>query len=181
MLGVRTQAKSVGRVNAPLLWALCMNSIMSKYQDQLKRVERYYKKIEDLPCGVGETEKSWLYCDDIYTFFMHCYHLKDYLKNDPEYTKHTNSEIESYISSTRSLSLCADICNGLKHLKLTNPRSGNVLELGAHTMSMNLLGYIFGDDNELKTTVSASFKHGNNELDAFTIAKESIEAWHAFI
>ena len=70
---------------------------MAKYQDQLKRVERYFQRVENLCKGIGDNEGAWIYCDDVYTFFMHCYHLKDYLKNDSEYTRHTNSEIENYI------------------------------------------------------------------------------------
>lgn len=79
--------------------------------------------------------------DDIYAFFQNCYHIKDYLKNDPAYTKHTNSQIESYINRYRTfaLTLCADICNGLKHLSLSRNRSGATPE-----MEWGFFGLILG-------------------------------------
>ena len=93
---------------------------MSNYESQLERIKRYYKRFKNINNGRPHTDSTDYYMDDIFSFFINCYHLKDWLINDPSYTKRKKSEIEKYITKTESLSICADICNGLKHLKLGN-------------------------------------------------------------
>ena len=62
---------------------------MAKYQEQLERVRRYYGRFKKLNGGMEHIAPSDMYIDDIYSFFLNCYHLKDWLKNDPEYIGHS--------------------------------------------------------------------------------------------
>ena len=62
-------------------------------------------------------------------FFMNCYHLKDWIKNDISDTS-LNAAVEDYINQNACLKLCADICNGAKHLDLTHSRFGEGTSIG---------------------------------------------------
>jgi hypothetical protein len=54
--------------------------------------------------------------DDFYAFFTTCFHLKDWLKNDPLVPKPVRKRAENLVNDKRSLGVCADIANGVKHL-----------------------------------------------------------------
>jgi hypothetical protein len=55
--------------------------------------------------------------DDYYSFFMWCFHLKDWLKNDPSIPATTSKAAEELVNTDLALKLCADIANGVKHLR----------------------------------------------------------------
>jgi hypothetical protein len=80
---------------------------------------RWYKKFMEIDNFQNKLDE---YLDIAYAFFMNCYHLKDWIKNDPTIDVSSNT-IEEYVNSIECLSICADICNGLKHLKLERPRN----------------------------------------------------------
>jgi len=75
--------------------------------------------------------------DNIIHFIQDCYHLKDWIKNDPIILKHFKSlsrvdkqknqprnRIEEYIDNSKYLKIIADIANASKHLVLhKKPRS----------------------------------------------------------
>lgn len=156
---------------------------MDKYQEQMKRVERYYnrfKKVSDAKQDIVISKETE---DDIYAFFQNCYHLKDYLKNDTAYTKHSDRDIEDYINNTFELKLCADICNGLKHLTLTNPRSGATPNFGKKIVKMTVFDPMGGssDDTKITSKVEIKIDHGGNHYDAFDIATKALGAWRNFV
>lgn len=62
----------------------------------------------------------------IYAFFIFCHHIKDYIINDESFNIEKKI-VENYINDYDCLSICADICNGTKHLEFDErhpPRSG---------------------------------------------------------
>lgn len=100
-----------------------MMAIAYKYPEQLNRVRRWYQRFQEISEGRLHDKPSDFYQDEVYAYFMNCYHLKEWIKNDkgalpPEVN------IERFISNDPHMALCADICNGNKHLKLSDrPRS----------------------------------------------------------
>jgi hypothetical protein len=98
---------------------------VAKWEQQLERVRRYRDRIERLYAGEVLNRPNEELLDDVHAFFQSCYHLKDWLKNDASYAKHTGQEIEDFVSNTPEIALCADICNALKHLQLQKLRSGH--------------------------------------------------------
>ncbi|MDX2080383.1 MAG: hypothetical protein SFU53_06320 [Terrimicrobiaceae bacterium] len=62
------------------------------------------------------------------TFFLQCYHLKDWLKKDSRIGD--PKAVERWINQCEALSIAADVCNSLKHAGLSQPpRSGKALEM----------------------------------------------------
>ena len=155
---------------------------MSNYQSQINRAKRYYSRFKQINDGREHDSFSETYFDDIYTFFMHCYHIKDYLKNDPGYTTHTNQEIEDYISNTPSLALSADICNGMKHLNFNRPpRSGSIPDADSGKIELKFTDSLDGSKTDIKVSCKVIIKHDGSEKDAFDVATDAMNAWDSFI
>src|SRR5579859_4316773 len=98
---------------------------MPEYIEQWERVQRYLERLRAMYAGQRHAGSVEELVDDAYAFFQNCYHLKDWLKNDGAYTHHSDRDIEDFVSGTSALAICADICNGQKHLDLKKVRSGN--------------------------------------------------------
>ena len=105
---------------------------------------------------------------------MNCYHLKDWIKNDPA-SSSIAGRVEDYISSTPDLSLCADICNGLKHLVLNRGRSGEDPEFGPRKFDVGVGTH--------PTTIAVHYTINTNSgpIDAFSLATKCLKDWKSFI
>ena len=146
-----------------------------KHLSQLARVRRHYdrfKAINDGDDGLPDTD---LCMDTIVSFFMHCYHLKDWLINDVEFPHKTRNQIEDFVTNTESLAIAADICNCEKHLELDrDPRSGDTPELSGRIFNLNVGG-------NTPDTMQLQNEHGAQLRDAFEIATDAMEQWDNFI
>ncbi|SIO60674.1 hypothetical protein SAMN05444166_6482 [Singulisphaera sp. GP187] len=160
---------------------------MTGYQEQLNRVRRCFKRFERInESGIfdGSVEN---HIDDIHAFFQNCYHLKDWLKNDPAFSTRTGPEIENHINTTLELAICADICNSTKHLILTkSPRSGALPTMGKKTFTIGITDTlpIAGEPvKEVPQTISLKIEidHNGAKLDAFDVATKALQAWEKFI
>ncbi len=59
------------------------------------------------------------YSDDIWAFFQNCWHMKDWIKNDPMLPNSVKDNIEREVENYDSLMISADLTNRSKHLALT--------------------------------------------------------------
>lgn len=151
------------------------NQVIYPWQKQLERVERYYNRFKELNDGMPHCSNQEEYIDDVYAFFQNCYHLKDHLKNDPSYIKHNNTDIEDYVSDNEELAICADICNGSKHLVLRDgPRSGSTSKITGSSTTLEV-----GESTQISMTFEVA--HNKRKLDAFQIATEALKKWKDFI
>jgi hypothetical protein len=64
------------------------------------------------------------YEDDVWSFFQNCWHLKDWVKNDPSVPRRVRKSIEKLVEAPRPLKICGDLANATKHLKLRKIRAG---------------------------------------------------------
>ena len=96
---------------------------MRMWDEQVARMERYYGQCKNIK------ERSSLATveddnDTIYSFFMHCHHLKDWFRRDPCYQHRPKDGracdngncAECYVWNTPALELCQEVCNAIKHL-----------------------------------------------------------------
>ena len=101
------------------------------WDEQVERMERYYRRCERIEREATDDSVE----DDndtIYSFFMHCYHLKDWFNRDPEYQHQVTEDracqnpkcAECYMRKSEALTLCQQLCNGIKHLNSTGPMPG---------------------------------------------------------
>jgi len=149
--------------------------VLSKHQEQFKRVRRWYERFESIKNGRIHDKPSEFYEDDVYSFFMNCYHLKDWIRNDPTVASVAN-KVEEYINNNLDLKLCADLCNSLKHLCLNEnihpPRSREDPRFGKKSALYDIA------KNSIKFNYTIDTLSGNR--DAFDIATKCIEAWDKF-
>ncbi len=147
---------------------------MPGYTDQLERLKRSYWRLSQIDNGREHNMHSENYRDELYTFFLNCYHLKDWLKNDASF--HINaSAVEDYINNNNDLKLCADICNSHKHFTLNNPRSSQSPSAGGQNTHI-----IFGSG---KPEISIKFIIGTTSgpRDGFELATNCLNLWESFI
>jgi hypothetical protein len=149
---------------------------LHKYQEQFERVKRWYSRFEKIDKGQLHNVPSDYYQDEVYAFFLNCYHLKDWIKNDPSVGP-VAAEVEDFINNTRELRLCADICNSHKHLRLNrSQRSGENPQFGKRHFSLHV-----GNAIETSLSVKYSIETSSESIDAFVLATKCLQAWQSFI
>lgn len=146
------------------------------WQEQWERVKRFYERFKQIDRGKLHNMPSSNYEDEAYAFFVFCYHLKDWIIED-DLLSLVKREVERFVQSNECLSYCADICNGIKHLRLDKRRS-DLAEPGFHKRKVSLelaegrqpsIGIKFELVTEAKT------------IDAFELATECVDKWREFI
>ena len=147
---------------------------MAKYLEQFKRTQRNLERFGEIHAGRVHDRDSEHYLDDVYGFFMNCYHLKDWLINDSAFPANRD-EVEGFINSNVELQLCADICNAHKHLHLDRPRSTENPKMGPKKFFVGLGSGV----TEIRATYLIDTASGPR--DAYDLAQKSLELWRTFI
>lgn len=107
-------------------------------------------------------------------FFQACYHLKDHIKHDPILPAQITDQVENYINRSKYLRICADICNKVKHSKLSKPResSDTFKNISTH--------YHLDFRSRPKKDYTLMVTSNNSEINAFFLSKECIKSWKIF-
>ena len=84
-------------------------------------------------------------------------------------------KVEEFISNNEEMRLCADICNGTKHLRLKSPRSDQDPRFRQREFKVHVGGS--------PTTISAKYTidTSGGPVDAFELATKCLQAWGNFI
>ena len=94
--------------------------------EQLERTKRYHRRIQEIYSGIysssGHSKEA--YDDDVVSFFIHCYHVRDWIVHLNRLGI-TARQVDSFIDSHRELRICTDLANGSKHCKLTRAIRGD--------------------------------------------------------
>jgi hypothetical protein len=145
----------------------------SKYLEQYDRVKRWYQRFVAINEGRQHDLPSDNYQDEVYAFFLNCYHLKDWIKNDKSLMVDKN-KVEEFINTSQELRLCADICNSIKHLEIIKPRSDKDPQFGKRKFSVTVGGP--------PTTISVRYTidTSSGPIDAFELATRCLKAWEDF-
>lgn len=102
---------------------------------------------------------------ELVTFFLHCWHLKDHVKNDDTIPKEIRDKIVKLAQSDNNLKSCQELANGLKHFSLKkDPKMmGNtsvVIRVGSNIAYFPMVTY----DDGL-------------QINAIDLAKDSVKTW----
>lgn len=116
---------------------------MSPAQEQFARVKRYLARME----RKATTDEC---IDDMYSFFLHAWHLFDWAGNEPAIGGIDKLRTEAKQDFPDSIWLCRDIAEGTKHYVLT----GRTAPLGYKDHR------IYGGDDR-PSEVSLMFKFPN--------------------
>ena len=85
---------------------------MSDWREQVLRIARWKARLWIDP--IIHKEHA---VDSFYAFAAACYHLIDWLENDPSQPIR-RGQAEAHVSNSEILAFCGDICNGSKHARL---------------------------------------------------------------
>ena len=143
---------------------MLLEIVVSPAREQLARVERALDRIKRR----GATDNDE---DDLLCFFMHCWHLKDWIKHDATLPSSIAPRVEEDVNKRRSLRICADIANRTKHLTLTNKR------LDAKIDRKYIEAYD-GVERDATATYGVTLDDGST-VDAHSIAEEAVDDWKA--
>jgi hypothetical protein len=143
------------------------------YQRQFERVERWYNRLQKMKDADMSNfpDAMNLVSDTMYAFFINCYHLKDWIINDELVTlPNKKTIIKEFIENNDCMKLCADVCNGTKHLKLNHIRN-DVQPRPMHRIIIDKNGNI---------EISHFVEIDGKEKDFFELSTECIEKWREF-
>jgi hypothetical protein len=145
-----------------------------EYLEQYRRMMRSYERFASIDRGRAYDPSSENYNDDVFAFFLNCYHLKDWIKNDEGAGVIAQTDVEGFISSSYPLKLCADICNSHKHLRLKSSRSHEYPRLAMTRYSVH-------GGTPPTITVKYEIETSSGPMDAFTLATQCLSEWQSFI
>jgi hypothetical protein len=69
------------------------------YLEQYRRMMRSYERFASIDRGRVYDPSSESYDDEVFAFFLNCYHLKDWIKND-DGAGPAQNDVESFINSS---------------------------------------------------------------------------------
>jgi hypothetical protein len=85
------------------------------YRNQLDRARRFLDRVQ-------MTTDDWADMDDVefqdmmWAFFQNCWHVKDWLRNDPLVSQVVKDAATQLAHQSQHLKMCQELCNGTKHL-----------------------------------------------------------------
>jgi hypothetical protein len=88
------------------------------YRHQLERARRFRGRIYDLiHADWGTSPDEIAFQDMMWAFFQNCWHVKDWIKNDPLVPSATKSILVDLAENhSADLKMCQELCNATKHL-----------------------------------------------------------------
>jgi hypothetical protein len=150
------------------------------YREQYERMKRWYSRFVDTDAGRShDAACSDFYTDEIYAFFLNCYHLKDWIKHDGTVPPAVQNAVESHVNSSRPLRLCADIFNSLKHLRRAGSRASRSSEnpsFGKKHIQLDITGPAVPTIRVKYVIDTATATE-----DAFQLAGACVQEWEAFL
>lgn len=107
---------------------------MANWPDQLDRVERCLERIHNAKQQNRDvTEQE----DALWTFFLHCWHLKDWILSDPDLAGSVDpGELEQAVEDSHALSVVAGLARRTKGLGLERSRRESELVSAQSAISL---------------------------------------------
>ena len=81
------------------------------YQDQLERARRALQRMH------GPSSTPLEFQDSSWSFFQHCWHLRDWLRHDPWVPEVAKVSVLERVGKSAVLQTCRALCHGSKHLR----------------------------------------------------------------
>ncbi len=108
--------------------------------------------------------------DYYWTIFIIIYHFKDWIRMAT-----SKEKVENYVKNSKSLSICADICNSNKHLFLRYSKTGD-----KETRLLNTL--IEAEYKNKKSFFPITLIINRHKMiDAYTLVEDCMQDWGKFI
>jgi len=146
-----------------------MQKYDSPYKEQWGRIIRLRKQLDRF--AVADDTNFEEAVDAFTSFYIQCYHLRDWLIQSGFDTK----EVDKYVLSDRWLTLCRDMANTQKHQKITHYKpSNNFVDFGLG-VSTPIHKY-YDPSNQVSRFGIGTWEVGK-PTNALEIADNCIERW----
>jgi len=137
---------------------------LTGWRAQYDRMQRSYARV------TGPYRSSVVYDDDLHHFMQDCWHLKDWIMNDPAAV--IGTAIENHVKNYKALQIAAALANGSKHLKL---RPTNRPRLKANITSTNVTVHL-GQDRPVEIDYEVTLSDGSTtSVDA--VIRQAVMDW----
>jgi hypothetical protein len=93
------------------------------YRSQLDRARRFLERVQTDYQGLEDINEVE-FQDMMWSFFQHCWHMKDWMRHDPLASNAQKKTVVAMAHQSGALMICRDLCNRTKHLRLDSPGSG---------------------------------------------------------
>lgn len=133
---------------------------MSPAQEGFARLKRHLARMDRRGASDDDT-------DDLYSFFLHAWHLIDWTSSDPTVGRTYDQIIADIPDSIRS---CRDIANRTKHLVLDRPPRPTPQITGKD------IRMFAGANRPAEASFTFTFPDGSKR-DALTLAREVVADW----
>jgi hypothetical protein len=140
---------------------------LTGWRAQYDRMQRSYTRV------TGPYTSSVAYDDDLHHFMQDCWHLKDWIKNDP--AAGIGNAIEELVLAYKSLRIAADLANGSKHLN----RRGHREREGAYVTSTNVTVHL-GQARPIDVDYVVTLADGTR-TSADILVREAAKDWDALL
>ncbi len=144
------------------------------WKEQWHRVLRWYERIQD------QNRSKQEYEDYLWAFFQNCWHMKDWLLNDPVLGRRKDAVKKEVHCPGGPLMICRDLANRSKHLKLVPARknAGKNADVG---------GRVIHETTHVRKNGTRRSKvrwdywiiYNGGRTKALPLADEAIKAWKA--
>ena len=143
--------------------------------EQIERTRRYLDRMRIIYAGAPYEKNRDYYADDVLSFFIHCFHIRDWIITLNKAI--TQEDIDAFINSHPELRICADLCNGSNHCKLTRKKRTD--------RQPHIIGKQFVSDgiNDVFHTTKGKFAIISNQrvYDALELAEACMKLWDDFV
>jgi hypothetical protein len=150
-----------------------------RMQRALREVERYYEGLSG--SRTYDVDDFQRFRDAVIHFFQDCFHLRDWLKNDPSVSIPDQDlfDLFNVRSPSRHLPVSRDVANGSKHLRIDRPS----VSRDAKVAPSGRLDWTPGStmpEGVIRHSITVQI-HATKVMDALELAKVCVKDWNAFL
>ncbi|MDD4409759.1 MAG: hypothetical protein PHW52_03870 [Candidatus Pacebacteria bacterium] len=144
------------------------------YREQLERIKRLEEDIKRFSIPTDENFKDAI--DAFTSFFIQCYHLRDWLF-ESHYKKR---DVDIFISNSVSLSLCRDMANKQKHKEINRYQPKNhLVEHEINGLSTYIIRYY--DPSRGESRFGIDVREFGTLVDVIELSEKCVEEWERFL
>jgi hypothetical protein len=144
------------------------------YKEQLERIKRLREDISRFSVSTSDNFKD---ANDAFTsFFIQCYHLRDWLFQ----SHYRKREVDAFVNNNVSLSLCRDMANRQKHREINRYEPQNhFIEHDVHGIATPIINYY--DPVRKENRFGIDVREFGTLIDVIELADKCIEDWERFL
>jgi hypothetical protein len=144
------------------------------YQEQLDRIKRLKDDLERFSVANEENFPSAV--DAFTSFFIQCYHLRDWLTE----SRYLRRDIDTFVNQSVYLSICRDIANKQKHKRIDKYETKyHLVEHKNNGISSPIISY--HNPHAKQNRYGLDIEEFGTLLDVIELAEKCIKEWERFL